>query len=447
MSEALRVERKQIRKIWDLAWPVMMAQLLHTLMSIVDMWFVANLGDVEAAAAGTSTSFIGVIHVIPFLIATGTIAIVARLSGQENHESIASVAKQSMFLAMTIGIMVQMMAFLNLDSILKIFGNADLVVMTQAKLYITIVLVGIPLFFFNAATKALLQATGDTRTPLIIFVIMNLLNIALDYTFIIKLSWGIAGAAWATTISESVGFILMVALIYKRMFKGRGRASIGSFRIHGETCIRILKIGSFSAVQMMTRPVTGLIIYGIVLSQGVEAGAAFGIGGRLFNFVFIVLMGLGTATSVLVGQGLGKKDFDEVEGIVKQGLKLSAYNMILFAIPYFILPHLLIQQFSENQEVIRIGMQYLRICYMGVVFVIFPHILGGAFSGAGDTFPPMFASLVGNWGVKIPLAYGLTRIWHLETMGIWIAISLSVIVEGMIVIHYYKRGRWKQKVF
>jgi len=196
---------------------------------------------------------------------------------------------------------------------------------------------------------------------------------------------------------------------------------------------------------MVTRPITGLIMYRVVLEQGINAGAAFGIGGRLFNFVFIFLAGLGTAMSVLVGQNLGKKDIKSAEDVVKQGLKLAIFNKIVFAIPFFIFPKYLMGAFIDDPEVIQVGVEYLRICYLGILFVIFPNVMGAAFMGAGDTFPPMVASIVGNWIVKIPFAYLLTRTFPMGATGVWIAISLSVVVEALIILGWFAKGKWKEK--
>ncbi len=442
----LKGDEAIIKRIWVLAWPLIVGQFLHTLMIMADLWFIAKLGSVETAAVSISTAIIGVIQVLPFLIATGAIALVARATGSKNDAAVKRVSLQSLVLSLGIGVLLLAMLYFNVDHMLKIYGATDAVVLYEAKKYIRIALLGLPFFFFNASSKAIVQATGDTKNPVKVFLIMNVMNIILDYMFIFVLKMGIEGAAVATTLSEIVAFILMLLLIIKNIFDFKMVDILHNIRLEIKTVKRIFSIGGYSLLHMITRPLTGLILYRIVLKQGVAAGAAFGIGQRLFNFVFIFLAGLGTAMSVLVGQSLGRQDTHEAEAVVKQGMRLAIYNMLIFSIPFFIMPYFLMRFFAQDMEVIKVGVDYLRICYAGVLFVIFPNVLGGAFIGAGDTFPPMLASVVANWLVKLPFAYLLSILLDFGTSGVWIAISLSVVAEALVVLVWYRFGKWKEKI-
>ncbi len=438
-------DRKAISKIWRLAWPVMVGQLLHTVLVIADMWFIARLGSVEAAAAGTGTSLLGVIQVLPALVSAGAIALVARFTGANDQENIKRITSNSIILSIFAGITVMIISTIFIDQLLMIFGDADILVMDMAKKYVVIGLIGLPFFFYNATTRSVVQATGDTKNPVIIFILANIINIVLDYYFIMVLGKGIEGAAIATVIAEVVAFSLMSLLVFRNIYKGQLQELIAAITFEKDVAIRILRIGGFAVMQMITRPFTGLIMFRLVLAQGVEAGAAFGIGGRMFNFVFIFLAGLGTAMSVMVGQSLGRHDEEGVDLLIKQGLVLATINMIIFAIPFYIFPKLLIGAFIGDAEVIQIGANYLRITYTGVLLAVFSTVFGSAFSGAGDTFPPMIASLIGNWIVKIPLAYILTRFFNLSANGVWLAIAISVVAEAAVMAFWFKKGKWKEK--
>jgi Na+-driven multidrug efflux pump len=124
---------------------------------------------------------------------------------------------------------------------------------------------------------------------------------------------------------------------------------------------------------------------------------------------------------------------------------LAAINMVVFAIPFYFFPDAFMRFFVDDPEVVRIGVNYLRITYTGVLFAVFNVVFGSAFAGAGDTFPPMLASLVGNWVIKIPLAYMLTTVFHMDSNGVWIAIGLSVIVESVVLAIWFGRGKWQHK--
>lgn len=441
----LGFEGKVIKLIWTLAWPVMIGQALHTVLVITDMWFIARLGSVEAAAAGTGTSLLGVIQVLPILVSAGVVALVARYTGANDKETIRKISSNGLVLSLIIGTVATVVSLTTLDQLLWIFGDADVSVLQMAKSYVGIGLIGLPFFFYNATSRSIVQATGDTRNPVKIFVIANITNILLDYVFINLLHQGIEGAAISTVMSEVLAFILMTRLTFKNVFDSDFKEVISNLSLKLDTAMRIIKIGGFAVMQMITRPFTGLIMYRLVLAQGVAAGAAFGVGGRMFNFVFIFLAGLGTAMSVMVGQSLGRGDVDHAKALIKQGIMLAAINMVVFAIPFYFFPDVFMRFFVDDPEVVRIGVNYLRITYTGVLFATFNTVMGAAFSGAGDTFPPMVASLVGNWCVKIPLAYLLTTGFHMDSNGVWLAIGISVVVEALIVIIWFGRGKWQHK--
>ena len=100
--------------------------------------------------------------------------------------------------------------------------------------------------------------------------------------------------------------------------------------------------------------------------------------------------------------------------------------------------------FSQDYVVISRGVNYLRIVYIGIIFVVFPMILGGVFQGCGDTFPPMLSSIVANVILKLPISYILAVTFDLGINGVWIAISLSVVIEALMIIYYYKKETWKE---
>lgn len=146
----------------------------------------------------------------------------------------------------------------------------------------------------------------------------------------------------------------------------------------------------------------------------------------------------------MVGQSLGMGDMKGCDRIIKDGLRLSSINMGVFAIPYLVIPEPIMKILIDDPLVIQNGAEYLRIVYIGVIFTIFTSTYGGAFQGSGDTFPPMLSSLVANVALKLVIAYVLALTLELGTIGVWIAISASVLIEAAILAVYYKKGNWRE---
>ncbi|MFZ5967883.1 MAG: MATE family efflux transporter [Bacillota bacterium] len=437
---------KEFTSIWNLSWPVIVGMALQSLLGTVDLKFISMIGTTQTAAASISNSAAGVIFVMCALVASGTVAIVARAYGEENHEEVRRIGGQSVALAGIIGGLIGVLCSIFTVGIVKVMFQPESGVLHSAEEYLSTIFLGTIFVFLSFTIRSILQALGDTKTPLYIFAIANVLNMILDPILIFSFGYGIKGAAIATVFSNIIAFFLITWVLIRKLYHGQLKTFIRYMKIHIYDAYRILRIGGWACLQQISRPITGMLMFNLVNSVGKKEGvAAFGIGGQLFNYTFILLAGLTVAISVMVGQNLGRKDIKQAELVVKEGIKIALLNMAIFAIPYVIFPDLIIRFFSTDPNVVKIGIEYLRIVYIGVFFVILPVVYGGAFQGAGDTFPPMISSLFANVVVKLLLAYWLAKPVGMGTNGVWIAISISVIVEALIIWIVFQKGTWKTK--
>ncbi|WP_435788342.1 MATE family efflux transporter [Clostridium sp.] len=437
----------EIKQIFMLSWPVMVGMILQSLLGTVDTYFISKLGTSQAAAAGLSNSASNVIFVMSTLVSAGTIALVSRSYGEGNMEAVKKISGESFLLSAIFGITLSIICYLNTANIIKGVFHPEANVAALAQQYLSIILMGTLFVFLNSVLRTIIQSLGDTVTPLIVFGIANIINAILDPFFMLTLNLGIKGAAMATVISMIFSCVAISVIIVKKVYNSSVSKSISSMRLEFKNSIRILKIGGWACIQQVARPITGMFMFSLVyLVGGREGTAAFAIGAQLFNYTFIFLVGLSTAISIMVGQSIGRGDVHGCDRIIKEGLKLASFNMILFSIPYFIFPEAIMRLFINDQLVINTGAQYLKIVYIGLVFVVPTIIYGGVFQGAGDTFPPMISSIVSNVFLKLPIAYVLAKTLNMGTNGVWIAVSLSVIIESAIMIVYFKTNKWKEKV-
>jgi len=437
---------KNIKLIINLAWPVMVSTVLQSLLGTVDLMFISRLGTKEAAAASLGASASGVVFVMSAIVTAGTVALISRSFGENDIDEVKKTSGEVILLALIIGGIISFLSATYSNSIVKIMFNPDEVVLKLATEYLQIVFIGTIFVFVNFTMRTILHGIGDTKTPLYIFGLSNIVNLILDPLFIFTFDFGIRGAAIATLLSRIVSFVFIIIVLTKKLYNSNFKEFLLSINIKIKSTLRILKIGIWASIQQIARPITGMLMFRVTYLVGKEqATAAFGIGGQLFNYTFIFLAGLSVAISIMVGQSLGRKKLEEVDETIKQGLKLAIINMVIFLIPFIIFPKFIIKLFIEDLEVIRIGVEYLRIVYVGLIFVIFQIIYGGVFNGAGDTLPPMMASLVANIVIKLPLAYYLAVNLDMGTNGIWIAIAISVIAEAIIISAFFIRGKWKTK--
>ena len=439
--------KKDFNRIFQLSWPVMVGMILQSLLGTVDMAFISSLGTSQAAAASLGNTAAGVIFVMSSLVSAGTIALVSRSHGEGNVDAVKKFNGESLVLTVVIGGILSIICFYYNEDIIRIMYNPEPSMIKMTSEYLSVIFLGTIFVFLNSTLRTTLQAIGDTKTPLYIFGLSNIMNIILDYLFMFPMGMGIKGAAIATVISTIFSFLAIIMMLIKKLYCWNFNDFIHSLKIQFDDGIRILRIGSWACIQQIARPITGLLMFRLVLEVGGDSGtAAFGIGGQLFNYTFIFLVGLSTAISIMVGQSLGRGDMDGCDRIINEGMKLAVINMVLFSIPYLLFPGLIMNIFLRDAAVVAIGVQYLRIVYIGLIFVIYPTIYGGVFQGAGDTFPPMISSLIANVVVKLAAAYYLSKVLNLGINGVWAAIALSVVVEALIVFIFFKKNKWKEKV-
>lgn len=436
-----------LKKIFQLSWPVMIGMILQSLLGTVDMMFISMMGTAPLAASSIANSVTSVVFVFSTLVSAGVIALVSRSYGEEDMESVRKFSGEAFMISMIIGGVLSILCYVYTIPIIKLMFNPEAEIASYARDYLSVMFLGTIFVFLNSAARTIMQALGDTRTPLYIFGASNIINAIFTPLFMFPLNMGIAGAALASVLSMVFSIIAIILILIKRIYGNSFISFMKSMKLEISNTIRILKIGSWACIQQIARPITGMLMVRLVYEVGGNSGsAAFGAGGQLINYTFIFLIGLSTAIAIMVGQSLGRKDIHGCDSIIKEGIKLAVFNMVLFAIPYFIFPETIMKIFSREYEVIKIGADYLRIVYAGLLFVIFPTIYGGVFQGAGDTFPPMISSLVANVILKLPIAYLLANTFNMGTNGVWIAVALSVVIEAAIIVIYFKRNKWKEKV-
>ena len=438
--------KTDIKKILSLAWPVMLGMVFQSLLATVDTYFISQLGLEQSASSGIANSISGVVFVMSTLVSAGTIALIARSFGEENWEAIRSISGNSLLLSACVGMVLGLSGYFLTTSILEVFFKPSASILKYSSEYLGIMFLGTVFVFLNSTLRTILQAMGDTRTPLFIFGLSNIINAILDYILMFIFDFGIAGAAFATVISNIAASIAIGYIVFGRIYNFDLKKLIESLGFNLKTSTRILRIGGWACLQQVARPITGMLMFSLVYSVGAtEGSAAFNIGAQLFNYTFIILGGLSMAISVMVGQALGRNDIDSCDSIIKQGMKVAIINILVFGVLYIAIPGQIVGLFRDEPLVVQYGISYMRIVYAGIIFVAWTSIYSGVFQGAGDTFPPMISAMVANVVLKLPLAYLLAYPFKLGIDGVWIAISLSVVIEALGIIWSFRKGKWKQK--
>ncbi|MBN1150387.1 MATE family efflux transporter [candidate division WOR-3 bacterium] len=289
--------------IWNLSWPVMVSSLAFTLLDVTDMFWIGKLGHISVAAVSMVGSFLFILISSMTLVSSGAIAFVSRAYGSKDTELLKKSISISLFFSILIALVLIVPSILFSDQILSFFG-AKGEVLSQAKTYMRIMLLGFAFLFILDIMYNIFFGTGDSKTPMKLTITTLLINILLDPFFIF--GWFFfprletSGAAIASSVSILIGFSLFTFFFLKKF--GAVKPSFQK-----DLSISFLKTGIPAFFFGITRPVTGMLIYKIVSFYGDISIAAFGIGSRIIGVTFIYMDGLMMAVQTFIGQLLGKK--------------------------------------------------------------------------------------------------------------------------------------------
>ncbi|MFH1826243.1 MAG: MATE family efflux transporter [bacterium] len=432
--------------IWILAIPMIISHLLQAAYNLVDMIWVGRLGPEALAAVSMGGQVLMVTLFIMIGVGIGTTALIARSFGAKQYSEAANIAVQSIILGFAFSIVFGVIGYFWSPAILKGLG-ASTQVLELGVSYMQILFGGIFLMFTMYFVGAVLQGAGDAATPMVIFGVSVLLNIILDPLLIFGIGifprLGVAGAAWATVISEGIGSLIALEV----MLKGRSRLKLrlDNFKVNLGVMWRIIKVGVPASAQMILRGMMGIVLITVVASFGTMAIAAYGVGMRLMMLAMMPGFAMGAAAGTMVGQNLGAKKPERAVASAWTAVGYYFVFMIVIAVLFQFCAPSLMSVFNANSQVISIGSDMLKIISLGMLFVAVGLILGRSISGAGDTMPPAIFTFISLWLVQVPLAIYFSKIPALGLRGVWYAILIAQVILVSLNLIYFQLGRWKTK--
>ena len=427
--------------IWKLAAPTLIAYAFMDAFNIVDMIFVGRLGPEAIAAVSISGILMGVIRMLAIGLRTGTVAMVSRFTGSGDHAAARGVIGQSFMLCFIFSIVVALIGLFFSEPLMRALGASDEVVPMGAAYFRIMCVGGITMFMLMTMGGAL-RGLGDAVTPMIAMGVASLINIGLDPLLIFGIGpfprLEVAGSALATVIARGVGSVILFWILLRDR---KGGSSMVQLSIQWNLIARIVRIGLFSTLRSLSMNVSRIVLVRIIAVFGTFAVAAYGIGMRMRIFILILGFGLGDAAGVLVGQNLGAGK--PMRAAKSAWLATAFYGafLVLIGIVFLTLSENVIAIFNTHPEVMELGGSYLRYFALSLLFLDLAIILGRALAGAGDTLAPMFITIFALIVVGVPMVWGFSRLWGVR--GAWIALAVSEAVQGIGVLLWFRRGKWK----
>ncbi len=436
------------RSIWTLGWPVMVNMGAHTLFSLVDLYWIGSLGTDAIAAVALCGNIMFSMFGLTIIIQVGALAMISRRIGAKQLAGVdgaEGVSGQAFHLSLVLGLVVASLGMLAARPIMALF-DASAEVTELGTAYLVPMMASFMAIFPGMALGAVFTATGNTRTPMYVGVVFNIVNAILDPFLIF--GWGglpalgVAGASIASLICQALGLLVLYRL-YRRRDLGFPRARLTRWYGTGAWG-RMLRIGVPGGLGALTRPFSTLFLLKVIASFGPAGVAAFGIVVRSMSFTWLYYGAMSTAVSTLTGQSLGRGDVDGIRLLVRKSIRLSILLSLALGLLYAVFAREIVGIFEQNDaQVIELGASFMRLLVLANLATAFSMVWGAVMQGAGDTRPPMVIAILSNWVVKLPLAYWLAITKEVGVEGIWWAMAISIVFDAAALLIWYRRDRWK----
>lgn len=434
------------KNILQLAWPAVSSMFLETFFSIANAFWVGKLGAISLAAVISSTFVVWIIYSLAAIISIGVVALVSRSVGAKDLAQAGYLATQAFLFAIISASVLTIAGIILTPQVFYLMGTEKEVTLLGTQ-YLRIIFLGAPFFFLIDTLSGVFRASGDTKTPLKVALIAVGFNILLDPVLIFGLgpfpALGTIGASIATVISQFLGVILFKRNIDRGKLPFRLDMKL-KFKIDLKTVYRIVKIGIPTSIAGIVFSLVYLFLNKITALFGTEAIAALGIGNRSESLSYLTCFGFSMAAAALVGQNLGTGKPERAEKLAWRTALIVVSITGFISIMFLSFPRYISAFFISDQKVIQIAINYLRILGLSQIFMGMEIVFEGAFSGAGNTFPPMVVSVPGSI-LRIPLAYFLAINLNLGVAGVWWAITITSVIKGIVLAFWFKLGRWKRK--
>ncbi|MDQ7793281.1 MAG: MATE family efflux transporter [bacterium] len=438
---------RQVRPgIVRLAWPVFAEMSLQTITQVVDLVMVGRLGAVAVAAVGLSFQPLWLATGVFMGLAAGTTAVVARSVGAGDPGPAGRAAHQSFLLAVALALLVGSAVLAGAATLLRLMG-AEPAVVAAGSSYVRLLVPGMVALMCGQVVTGALRGAGDTRTPLKISALVNLLNIGGNWVLIFGHlgfpALGLAGAAVATSLARAGGLVLLLAACF------RSNAAVpfprrGFFRPEPATMARVVRVGLPAALERITNSL-GMVLYArVVAGLGTVAFAAHAIALNVESLSYMPGIALSVAASALVGQELGARRPDRAIACGWECLRLALTVMGGMGLIFLLLPGPLVRLYTADPGIVTLGVIALRVVAFAQIPEATGFVLGGALRGAGDTLTVLRITLIGVWGVRLISAYLFVPVLGLGILGAWLAMSLDWLVRAAYLAAHFRAGRWRE---
>lgn len=435
--------------IFTLAWPTMLEQLLQTAVQYIDTAMVGTLGTAATAAVGATTTINWLIGSTVSALGIGFLSFIARAMGAGERDKAVKASAQAVLAVLVSGSFFTILT-LSLSKYVSVWMQVDESIQGLASKYFFILYSPM---LFRAATIIfgnILRAVGDTKTPMRVGLLVNIINIVLNFILIypsreIKgisvfgAGLGVVGAAIASAIAFAVGGILITIALWKHK-----EISPRGIKIKPDMSILrpCLKVAVPNMFQRFGTSLGYVAFAAMINSLGEISTAAHTIANTVESAFYVPGYGMQAAAATLAGNALGAKDKKKMKDLASMLVFIETTLMLVSGGLLFIFAPDMMRLFSKNEEVIALGSVVLRMVAVSEPIFGVAIVIEGMLQGVGNTVTPFVFNIIGMWGIRIIGTFICTQLLSKGLVSAWACMILHNVILFAMFLIYYLNGKW-----
>ena len=442
-----------IAAIMLLAWPTIMEQVMQTAVQYIDTAMVGSLGTQATAAVGATGTVGWLVGSTLSALGVGFLAMIARACGAGDKMAAKRVAGQALLVVLAAGILMTVLCC-GVSSLVPRWMQVDPAIRELTGRYFLILYLPMLPRAASIIFGTVLRAAGDTKTPMKIGVLVNLINVILNFLLIYPTrtatvfsqavlipgaGLGVLGAAAASAVAYAFGGVYITIVLWRHpMVSPKGQGLRPDMTIL-KPCLQV----AFPNMLQRFGTSLGYVAFAAMInSLGEVATAAHTIANTVESAFYIPGYGMQTAAATLAGNAYGARDARKMKKLAHMFIPIEVGLMVFSGGLLFLLAPMLMGIFSTNEAVIALGTTVLRMVAVSEPFYGFSIIIEGMMQGVGKTREPFIFNIIGMWGVRIVGTFVCTQRLGMGLVSAWACMISHNLFLFFVFLIFYLRGAW-----
>ena len=439
MDTILTVDKRQVRKdILVLVIPILMESVFRYIAEIGSSSLVGHLSALAVTAQGISIRTNSFLNVMWSATRMGALVYYLTLVGDKRYLEVKQGFKNISTVIVGIAVLFAAIVFVFTEQVVAAFTTDPEIVPTVCN-YVRITILSVPFVVTRVMCAAVFNSLGDTKTPMVAVLVIDIVNLGLGYILIFVANWDYYGAAIAILAAEISGSAFLAFMLARnKIFREAGRTEwkLKSKESIKQTFVKAIPI----AIEDGFWQIAAILLARFLLYYGATTYAGFQLATSAETFTQMWIYGFSTSAAALSGKALGQKNGPLYREYFKQQCYINGAISLFMGLIMIFLPKFLMALVTNDAELTAVGVEYLIV--MGIIFVPqnIQYVLKGTIYGSyGSTTPTMVIMGIGIWAVRIPLAALATYVLKLPAMFIFIAIALDQCCRCLMMALFIKK--------